>query len=155
MNSGFARILIPVAVIAVLNYAGIIDLSLLPWNDHDFQATLATVAIYLVWTVLDSRTQADASRITLYAVLLVSVLDSFLLRLTVFPGLMVLRWAGVIILAAGSGLRLASGRSSGEKLPGLGRIGQMTGLALGLGSLAGTAVSLYPGIPSALREKGR
>lgn len=153
MNGTFSRILIPLAVILVLYFTGIIDLSLLPWNDPDFQATLATVAVYLIWSVLESSAQANASRITLYAVLLVSVLDSFLLRATVIHGLMALRWAGVFMLTSGSVMRLSSRRSHNEKLLRFGRAGQMTGLALGLGSLAGTAVSLFPGLPSALREK--
>jgi hypothetical protein len=155
VNATLSRILIPVAVIVLLNAAGIIDLSLLPWNDRDFQATLATVVIYLVWSVLESSTPTDGSRITLYAVLLVSVLDSFLLRLTAFSGFMAVRWAGVILLFAGCSMRLFATRRKGTGLAGYGRMGQMIGLALGLGSLAGTAVSLFPGIPSALKEKAR
>lgn len=154
MNSGFARILIPIAVIVVLNMAGIIDLSLLPWNQPDFQATLATVAVYLIWSVLESSTRADASRITLYAVLLVSVLDAFLLRITAFSGLMAIRWTGVAVLAAGCALRIASLKAEGStSLSRSGRALQMVGLALGLGSLAGTAIALFPGIPSACRDK--
>ncbi len=154
MNSGFARILIPIAVIVVLNMAGIIDLSLLPWNQADFQATLATVAVYLIWSVLESSARADASRITLYAVLLVSVLDAFLLRITAFSGFMAIRWAGVAILAAGCSLRIASLKAEGSNsLSRSGRALQMVGLALGLGSLAGTAIALFPGIPSACRDK--
>lgn len=155
MNSGFARILIPIAVIAVLNFAGIIDLSLLPWNNPDFQATLATVAVYLIWSVLESSTRTDASRITLYAVLLVSVLDAFLLRITAFSGFMAVRWAGVFLLTAGCSLRLYAIKSAKPSFSGFGRIGQMLGLGMGLGSIAGTAVAFFPGIPSALRENKR
>lgn len=152
MSGGISRILIPIAVIVVLNIAGLIDLSLLPWNDTDFQATLATVVIYLAWSVLESSTRTDASRITLYAVLLVSVLDAFLLRLTAFSGFMIIRWAGVVILAAGCSMRIYALKSGRTGLSAYGRIGQMLGLALGLGSLVGTGISLFPGIPSALKE---
>jgi hypothetical protein len=152
MNSPAARILIPIAVIVVLNMAGIIDLSLLPWETPDFQATLATVVIYLIWSVAESSATADASRITLYAVLLVSVLDAFLLRLTAFSGYMAFRWAGAALLAAGCLLRAAARRRGRADHASHGRIAQMLGLALGLGSLAGTAVALFPGIPSALKE---
>ncbi len=151
MTSPVGRILIPIAVIIVLNMAGIIDLSLLPWETPDFQATLATVVVYLIWSVAESSAAADASRITLYAVLLVSVLDAFLLRLTAFSGYMAFRWAGVAVLAAGCLLRAAARRHGRADHASWGRIAQMLGLALGLGSLAGIAVALFPGIPSALR----
>ncbi len=153
MNSNLARILIPIAVIILLNMAGIIDLSLLPWNDTDFQATLATVVIYLLWSVIENTGKTDTSRITLYAVLLVSVLDAFLLRITAFSGFMFIRWAGVAVLAAGCSMRLYSLKTSKSSIAEYGRIGQMIGLALGLGSIVGTAIALFPGIPSALKEK--
>jgi len=153
MNDGFSRILIPVAVIIVLHAAGIIDLSLLPLNDSDFQATLATVVVYLVWSVLESSTRTGASRITLYAVLLVSVLDAFLLRITAFSGLMPLRWAGVALLTAGCTARILALKNGKTGTAAIGRIGQMAGLGLGLGSLSGAVIALFPGIPSALREK--
>lgn len=153
MSNGPARILIPVAVIILLSAAGIIDLSMLPWNDTDFQVTLATIVVYLVWSVLSGSSRADAGRITLYAVLLVSILDSFMLRITAFREPFAGRWAGVAILTAGCVLREAYSRGTGRSAGAAGRIGQMSGLALGLGSLAGLAVSIFPGIPSALKEK--
>jgi len=152
MNGSLARILIPLAVIVLLNMAGIVDLSLLPWSDTDFQATLATVVVYLLWSVLESTSGTDASRITLYAVLLISVLDAFLLRVTAFSGFMLIRWAGVLILSVGCILRIYSLKHSRTKPAEYGRVCQMAGLALGLGSIAGTAVALFPGIPSALKE---
>ncbi len=153
MNSNLARILIPIAVIILLNMAGIVDLSVLPWNDTDFQATLATVVLYLLWSVIENTGKTDTSRITLYAVLLVSVLDAFLLRITAFSGFMFLRWAGVAILAAGCSMRIYSTKTAKNNTAEYGRIGQMIGLALGLGSIVGTAIAFFPGIPSALKEK--
>jgi hypothetical protein len=153
LNNRFLRIFAPVAVIALLAFAGIIDLSLLPWADPDFQATLATIAVYLIWTVLESETETDPSRITLYAILLVSVLDSFLLRLTAFSGLLILRWIGVLALALGSAMRISAVRSGNLGLLRHGRIGQGFGIALGLGSIAGTVLAVFPGIPSFLKEK--
>jgi hypothetical protein len=141
----------PVAVIAGLAYFGIIDLSMLPTEDPDFQATLATISIYMLWSALESR-GTDSSRITLYAVLLVSAIDTFLLGLTDFPGLMYLRWTGVGLLAAGCVLRFLAQRTGNPVLLRSGRIGQELGVALGLGSFAGTVVAVFPGIPSSLKE---
>ena len=151
MNNSVLRLLLPVVVIAALAFSGIIDLSLLPWENPDFQATLATVGIYMIWSVLESGTETDSSRITLYAVLLVSALDTFLLRLTAFSGLMYLRWAGVLLLTSGCIARLTALRGKNITFLRYGRIGQELGIALGLGSIAGTVIALFPGIPSSLR----
>ncbi len=153
MKEKLIRLLLPLAVIVVLNMAGIINLSLLPFENPDFQATLATVAVYLIWSVLESNVQTDTSRITLYAVLLVSVLDSFLIRLTAFTDPMFIRWLGVAVLTAGCGARLAGLSRDNDLLARRGRAAQMAGLALGLGSIAGTVIAIFPGIPSALRKK--
>lgn len=152
MNNSALRIVIPLAVIAVLAYAGIIDLSMLPLEDPDFQATLATVGIYMIWSVLENNTQTNSSRITLYAVLLVSAIDTFLLRITAFPGLMFLRWTGVVLLAAGCLARLISLRNGSISFLRYGRIFQQLGVALGLGSIAGVVIAIFPGIPSSLKE---
>ncbi len=143
----------PLAVIAGLAFFGVIDLSLLPLEDPDFQATLATVGIYMIWSVLESGRQTNSSRITLYAVLLVSALDTFLLGLTNFSGLMYLRWAGVFLLASGCIARLLAIRGKNGLLLRYGRIGQELGIALGLGSVAGVVIAIFPGIPSSLREE--
>lgn len=153
MNNNSVRILLPLAVIAGLAFFGIIDLSLLPLEDPDFQATLATIGIYMIWSVLESGRETNSSRITLYAVLLVSALDTFLLELTNFSGLMYLRWAGVFLLAAGCIARLLAIRSKNRILLRYGRIGQEFGVALGLGSIAGVVISIFPGIPSSLKEE--
>ena len=110
---------------------------------------------------LDSNGQALFSRMwnsgflpTRYnGVALRGAADAFLLRMTAFSGFMAVRWAGVAILAAGCALRIASFKGEGTALSRPGRALQMVGLALGLGSLAGTAVALFPGIPSAYRDR--
>lgn len=150
-----ARIVVPILVIALLAAAGVIDLSLLPWEDTDFRVTLACIAIYLVWSVLESGSPTESSRITLYAVLLVSVIDSFLLRLTVFHGLFPLRWAGAILLAAGCAARIYGLRREKENLLRWGRAMQMPGLAVGLGSISGIVLSVFPGIPSSMGKNSR
>jgi len=153
LNNRLVRILMPMAVIAGLAYFGVIDLSLLPMDDPNFQATLATIGIYMIWSVLESVRGTDSSRLTLYAVLLVSALDSFLLELTSFSGHMYLRWAGVALLFFGCLVRLLALKTGNTMLLRLGRIGQQLGVALGLGSIAGTVVAVFPGIPSSLREE--
>ncbi|MCK5785969.1 MAG: hypothetical protein KAH54_05350 [Candidatus Sabulitectum sp.] len=152
MNNRAVRILLPLAVIAGLAFFGVIDLSILPMEDPNFQVTLATIGIYMIWSVLESSTETNSSRITLYAVLLVSALDTFLLELTNFPGLMFLRWTGVFLLTSGCIARLLALRSENTKFLRYGRIGQELGIALGLGSVAGTVVAIFPGIPSSLKE---
>lgn len=152
MNSRITRILLPLAVIAGLAFFGIIDLSLLPMDDPDFQATLATIGIYMLWSVLESGRETNSSRITLYAVLLVSALDTFLLELTNFSGLMYLRWIGVALLTFGCTARLLALRSGKAMFLRYGRIGQELGIALGLGSIIGTVIAIFPGIQSSLKE---
>lgn len=153
MKEKLIRLILPLAVIVILNMAGIINLSLLPLENPDFQATLATVVVYLIWSVLESNVQTDGSRITLYAVLLVSVLDSFLLRLTAFTGPIIIRWLGVAVLTAGCAARLVGHPRENNLLMRRGRAAQMIGLALGLGSIAGVVLAIYPGLPSALQNK--
>ena len=152
MNSRITRILLPLAVIAGLAFFGIIDLSLLPMDDPDFQATLATIGIYMIWSVLESGRETNSSRITLYAVLLVSALDTFLLELTNFSGLMYLRWTGVALLTTGCTARLLALRSGNAMFLRYGRVGQELGIALGLGSIIGTVIAIFPGIQSSLKE---
>ncbi len=108
--------------------------------------------MYLIWSVLESSARADASRITLYAVLLVSVLDAFLLRITAFSGFMAIRWAGVAILAAGCSLRIASLKAEGSNsLSRSGRALQMVGLALGSGFPGGNGHRPLSGNPVGLQ----
>ncbi len=152
MNNRFLRILLPLAVIAGLAYFRLIDLSLFEMDDPNFQATLATVGIYMVWSVLEGSRDTDSSRITLYAVLLVSALDAFLLGITNFSGLMFLRWAGVMLLTFGCVARLMAVRRGNLLFLRYGRICQGFGIALGLGSIAGVVVAIFPGIPSSLKE---
>ncbi len=144
----YVRYLIFPAVAAFLVFTGMLDLSTLPWRDGDFLASLATVLVYLLWSLFGDREGSD--RTGIYTVLLVSAVDSFLLRLTVFPGLMFVRWAGVVLLTGGCIVRVMSPRSSG--LLRAGRIMQLSGLPLGFGTLAGLAVALFPGLVFALKE---
>ena len=152
MNNRIMRILLPLAAIAALAYFGIIDLSVLPLKDPNFQAILATVCVYMFWSVLESGRETDSSRITLYAVFLVSAIDALLIELTNFSGLMYLRWAGVALLAAGCIARLFALRTGNTAILRYGRISQGLGIGLGLGSIAGTVIALFPGIQSALKE---
>jgi hypothetical protein len=144
----YVRYLVPVAVVALLALTGMVDLSILPWRSGDFQASLATVFVYLLWSASGDREGSD--RTGIYTVLLVSAVDSFLLRLAVFQGLLFLRWAGVVILIAGCALRTIARRSSG--LLRAARVMQLAGLPLGFGTLAGLAVALFPGLVFALKE---
>lgn len=152
MLNSIVRIVVPLLVIAVLAVLGIIDLSILPVHDPDFQVTLVTVAIYMVWSVFEDKTAANSSRITLYAILLVSALDSFLLNLTAFTNPIFFRWSGVLFLTIGCAARLIALRSKKLQLLRYGRVLQGFGIALGLGSIAGIVVAVFPGIPSALKE---
>lgn len=145
----YTRYLIPLAVVAVLVITGLVDLASLPWRNGDFQVSLAVVLVYLFWSAGGGDSQG-ADRTAIYAVLLVSAVDSFLLRLTSFQGLFVLRWAGVVLLAAGSVLRA---RHRGNLMSfRAGRVMQLFGIPLGLGTLAGMAVAAFPGLVFALKE---
>lgn len=88
-----------------------------------------------------------------YAVLLVSAVDSFLLRLTSYDGPLVLRWAGVLVFAAGSAMRLLALVRTDVRLLRAGRLLQLAGLPVALGSMAGSAVAILIGIPGSLREE--
>lgn len=143
------RYLIPLAVLAVLAATGVIDISVLPWDSGDFRASLAVVLVYLIWSSA-GRGEDGADRTAMYAVLLVSTIDSFLLRLAVFEGLFPLRWAGVAILTAGSIMRVLHGGRIGVFRAG--RVLQLFGIPLGLGTLAGVVAALFPGLVFALKE---
>ena len=143
------RYLVPLAVLALLVATGIIDISVLPWESADFQASLAVVLLYLFWSAA-GQSGDGADRTAMYAVLLASTIDSFLLRFTVFGGLFPLRWAGVALLAAGSLMRvLHKGRIGVFRA---GRVMQLFGIPLGLGTIAGIVVAVFPGLVFALKE---
>jgi hypothetical protein len=142
------RYILPIAVLAVLAVTGLIDISSLPLHNPDFQVSLAVVLVYLFWSASGGG-EHGADRTALYAVLLVSAVDSFLLRATVFSGLFPLRWAGVGLLVAGSVARLAH-RGSVRRFR-TGRVLQLFGLSLGLASIAGLVVAV-PGLVMASRE---
>jgi len=150
------RILILAAVVAVLAVAGVIDLSGLPWGNPDFRASGSIVLLYMLWSVVETRTGSDTlgiPRLGLYTVLLVSAVDSLLLRLTIFHGLFAIRYAGSAVFAAGSILRLIAFRKRSENLLRIGRMMQLTGLPAGFGSVAGLVIGILPGSISALREE--
>ncbi len=144
-----ARYLIPVAVLAALIATGLVDISSLPWRNGDFQVSLAVVLVYLAWSATGGGGEG-ADRTAIYTVLLVSAVDALFLRLTAFSGLMPLRWAGVVILAAGSVLRFVHGGDVGRYRAG--RVMQLFGLPLGLGTIAGLVVAAFPGLVFALKE---
>jgi hypothetical protein len=149
------RILVLAAVVAVLAVAGVIDLSGLPWGDPDFRASGSIVLLYMLWSVTETRTGSDAlslPRLGLYTVLLVSAVDSLLLRLTIFHGLFMVRYAGSAVFATGSILRFIAFKKGSGSLLRVGRIMQLTGLPAGFGSVAGLIIGILPGSISALKE---
>jgi hypothetical protein len=149
------RFVILAVVVAVLAAAGLIDFGTLPWGSDDFRASGAAVLLYLVWSLTEKRPGTDGldpSRLALYTVLLVSAVDSFLLRLTVWRGLFAIRYAGTVLFAAGCALRLAAGPRRSLRLLRAGRILQLVGLPAGLGSAAGMVTGAVPGAIAASRE---
>jgi hypothetical protein len=145
-------------ILAVLWVLGAIHPEDLPWDSNEFRVSGAAVAIYLAWSGAELRRrgggQAPALPFTVfYAVLLVSAVDSFLLRLTAFGGPWVLRWAGVLAFAAGSAMRLWSIGRGDVRLLRTGRLLQLAGLPVALGSIAGSAVGILVGLPGSLREE--
>jgi len=150
------RILILAAVVTVLAVAGVIDLSGLPWGDPDFRASGSIVLLYMLWSVAESRTGSDAlslPRLGLYTVLLVSAVDSLLLRLTIFHGLFAVRYAGSAVFVIGGILRLVAFRRRSANLLRIGRMMQLIGLPAGFGSIAGLVIGIIPGSISALKEE--
>lgn len=114
--------------------------------------------LYVLWSSTEMRMRGGGASPALpfaafYTVLLVSAVDGFLLRLTTWGGPMPLRWAGVLLFAAGSAARLAAMRRRSGSLLRTGRILQLAGLPVALGSLSGSAAALLIGLPGALREE--
>lgn len=149
-----ARILVMAGVVALLWATGLLELDL-PWSDPLFAVSGVTVVVYLLWSLGEGgrrRPGTDASQLAMYVVLLVSAVDSFLLELTIFESPLTVRWAGAALFFAGAGCRLLA--VYGSRSPGLlrwGRVLQLVGLPLGLGSLAGTVVGALPGSIAAIR----
>jgi hypothetical protein len=138
------RLLILAVMLAALGATGLLTFDL-PWSDPGFQVSGATVLIYLSWSLAGARCACSGrspARLALYAVLLVSAVDSFLLRLSSVEGLVPLRWVGAAILAAGCVLSLLNRRSAAR----FGSSLQCIGLALGLGSIAGTACAAFASV---------
>jgi hypothetical protein len=149
-----ARILVLAGVVALLWATGLLELNL-PWSDPLFVVSGVTVAAYLLWSLAEGarrRPGTDPSQLAMYVVLLVSAVDAFLLEITLFESPLAIRWAGAVLFAAGAGARLAA--VYGGPKPALlrwGRVLQLVGLPLGVGSLAGAAVGAVPGTVAALR----
>ncbi|MBN1435026.1 hypothetical protein JW921_09720 [Candidatus Fermentibacterales bacterium] len=152
------RLLILVLAVGLLSVTGIARLEF-PWGDPDFQISGTLVLAYLLWAGAESgrrRPRLDLPVLGMYSVLLVSVLDSFLIRLTVFPGVLgselwPVRWAGLGLFVIGSGIRLApvAGRTSALRA---GRALQLAGLPAALGSVAGLVVGLLPAMMTVRME---
>jgi len=97
------------ALIGILWLVGIIDLETLPWHSKEFQICGSTVLLFLIWSTSESKYRRNSANLpytVFYAVLLVSVIDSFLLELTTFGPPWILRWTGLVLFAAGSFLRI-------------------------------------------------
>ncbi len=143
------------ALLAVLWLLGIIDPGALPLHSREFQICGAAVLIYLFWSAAESKYRGGSASLpytVFYAVLLVSVLDSFLLGLTTFGSPWLLRWTGLILFTFGSLMRLAAYRKRSASHLRLGRYLQLAGLPVALGSIAGTVVAMAAGIPGSINE---
>ena len=143
-------------LIALLWLTGLIDLEMLPYNSREFQVCGATVLLYLFWSAAESRYRGGGSSlpyIVFYSVLLVAALDSFLLELTSYGPPWPLRWAGLLLFTAGSVVRLRAYGVRSGKLLRFGRYLQLAGLPVALGSIAGTAVAVFAGVPGSIHEE--
>lgn len=144
------------ALIGLLWLLGIIDPETLPLHSKEFQLCGVTVLLYLFWSAAESKYRGGSASLpytVFYAVLLVSAVDSFLLELTTYGPPWFLRWAGLVLFASGSIMRLAAYRKRSMKHLRLGRYLQLAGLPVALGSIAGTVVAIAAGIPGSTKEE--
>lgn len=151
------RLGIVFVVLGALWILGAINLDNLPWDSQEFRVSSAAVVCYLFWSASESRSKTGGGSYStpyavFYIVLLVSAVDSFLLRLTAYGPPWPLRWAGLVLFAAGSVVRLVAFRNRSSGLLRTGRLLQLAGLPVALGSIAGSATALLAGVPSALQE---
>ena len=112
--------------------------------------------LYLFWSAAESKYRGGSTSLpytVFYAVLLVSAVDSFLLELTTYGPPWILRWAGLVLFASGSLMRLAAYRKRSVKHLRLGRYLQLAGLPAALGSIVGTVVAVAAGIPGSIHEE--
>jgi hypothetical protein len=142
----------------VLWALGVVHLEDLPWDSGDFRVSGATVIVYLLWSTSEMRRRGGGQTPALpfavfYAVLLVSAVDSFLLRLTAYEGPLVLRWSGTVVFAAGSAVRLRALGRTDVRLLRIGRLLQLAGLPVALGSIAGSAAAVLMGVPGSHGEE--
>ncbi|OPL20033.1 MAG: hypothetical protein AVO35_00820 [Candidatus Aegiribacteria sp. MLS_C] len=150
------RTLAILVLIGLLWALGIIDPGGLPWDSQEFRVSGATVLIYLVWSAVETvyrRGRTGLPYAVFYSVLLVTALDSFLLELTTWSSPWSLRWAGLLIFAAGSGLRIRAFRLGSAGLLRAGRYLQLAGLPSALGSVAGLVLAAVAGIPGSVHEE--
>lgn len=150
------RFILIIAAIALLSILGVIHIEDLPWHSGEFQVCGITVLIYLFWSATESKFRGGQSGLpytVFYAVLLVSAVDSFLLRLTAYSSPWILRWAGAALFMAGSIIRIAAFKSNSVRLLRMGRYCQLAGLPVAFGSIIGTVVALSAGIPGSLHEE--
>lgn len=150
------RFVLIIAVIAVLSVLGVIHLEDLPWHSMEFQICGITVLVYLFWSATESKFRGGQGGLpytVFYAVLLVSVVDSFLLRLTAYSSPWILRWAGAVLFISGSVIRITAFKRNSVRLLRLGRYCQLAGLPVAFGSVIGTVVALSAGIPGSLHEE--
>lgn len=151
------RALILALAVAFLAITGIVRLDL-PWSDPDFQASGGLVVLYLLWAGAESARRPPRLGLPvlgMYATLLVSVVDSFLIRATTFPELLghellPVRWTGLALFAAGSLIRAVHPDRTGWLRAG--RVLQLSGLPSALGSVAGMATGLLPAMLTVGRE---
>lgn len=135
---------------------GLVDLGGLPWHSPDFRVGGATVLVYLAWSAWESRYRKGPDNLpylVFYGVLLVSALDGFLLELTTWSSPWILRWAGLAMFTAGCILRGAAYSRESVRILRYGRVLQLAGLPVALGSIAGTVVALAAGIPGSIHEE--
>jgi len=151
------RLGIVLLVLGVLWILGAISLEDLPWDSQEFRISGATVVCYLLWSAWESKTRTGGGEYStpytiFYIVLLVSAVDSFLLRMTTYGTPWPLRWAGLILFAAGCTIRVLAFRNRSVKMLRAGRLIQLAGLPVALGSIAGSGVAILAGVPSSLHE---
>jgi hypothetical protein len=152
------RILILVLAVAFLAITGIVKLDL-PWADPDFQVSGGLVVLYFLWSGAESARRPPRLGLPvlgMYATLLVSVVDSFLIRATTFPellghGLLPIRWTGLALFATGSLIRVIRPDRTGWLR--LGRALQLAGLPSALGSVSGLATGLVPAMFTLRQEQ--
>ncbi|MBD3369800.1 hypothetical protein GF402_05485 [Candidatus Fermentibacteria bacterium] len=138
---------------AALTALGALGFFGLPWSDQSFQVSALSVGVYFFWSLLqrrESERRMDLANGVTYMVLLISVLDGFLVEMTVFDDTWWLRWAGLGILSAGVGWCMVDH----ERVPHyVGRVLLLMGFPLGLGSISGAIAGALAAILILMMER--